>query len=163
MPDNRIITFEKNKCWINNKDFFGTTDEGSVEVKRKMLDYDGMAMPAAVKIPSGKLEAITTKLKVKLSDPEILSQLSKQRGFIELKLQGKAAVFNSTRGFVKDEDLTTRVRGFVEEVPTPLHKDNEIPSKELTISTIYLEVSKGGSVILKVDITSGEVVPKDLI
>jgi len=163
MAENRIISFEKNKCWINGNEFFGTAEEGSVEAKRKMLDYDGMAMPAPVKIPSGKLEAMTAKLKVKLSDPLVLTELSKNRGFVEIRLKGKAAVMNSTQGFVNDEDITTRIRGFVEEIPAPTHKDGEIPSKEFTINALYLEVSRNGSVILKVDVSSGEVVPKDLV
>ncbi len=163
MAENKIISFEKNKCWINGKEFFGIAEEGSVEAKRKMLDYDGMAMPAPVKIPSGKFEAITAKLKVKLSDPLVLTELSKNRGFAEIKLKGKSTVLNSTQGFVNDEDITTRIRGFVEEIPVPIHKDGELPSKEFTINVLFLEVSHNGSVILKVDVSSGEVIPQDLV
>jgi len=163
MAENRIITFEKNKCWISGKEFFGIAEEGSVEAKRKMLDYDGQVMPAPVKVPSGKLEPITAKLKVKLSDPLVLTELSKNRGFVEVRLKGKSSIINSTQGFVNDEDITTRIRGFVEEIPTPPHKDGEIPSKEFTINVLYLEVSRNGLVILKVDVSSGEVIPQDLI
>jgi phage tail tube protein FII len=163
MPENRIITFEKNKAWINGNSFLGTVEEGAVEAKRKMLDFDGFAMPSAIKLPAGKLESMQAKLKLKTSDPLATQEINKKRGFIELKLSGKASVFNSTDGYVSDEEVATRMRGFVEEVPIPDYKNaNEIPNKEVTINLMYLEVSRQGSVILKVDVTSGEIVPADL-
>jgi phage tail tube protein FII len=161
---NRIISFDQNKAWVNGNEFFGLVEEGSVEAKRKMLDYDGFALPAGVKVPGGKLEPITAKLKVKVNDPLVLRELNKNRGFIQLKLKGRATVYASTQGVVEDQDVSTRINGFLEEVPTPDYKNgNEISSMELTIHVHFLEVAVNGAVVLKVDTTSGEVVPRDLI
>ena len=159
----RIVNMEKNKCQINGDEFLGIAEEGSVEAKRKLTDYDGFGMVAPIKIPMGKLEEITAKVKLKLTDLTTYRELLKNRGFIDLRMSGKATVFNSTKGYVQDDTITTRVRGTVEEIPAPIHKDGEMPTKDFTIHVMFLEVSHNGSVILKVDVSSGEVIPRDLV
>jgi len=160
---NKIVNFEKNKGWINGKNYLGIIEEGSVELKRKTTDYDASGMVLPVKIPMGKLEPITAKLKVKLADPMVFTEFAKNRGFVDIRMSGLASVFNSTQGYVYDENITTRIRGFTEEIPTPNHKDGEIGTKDLTINVWFLEISRNGIVILKVDATSGEIIPRDLV
>ena len=159
----KIVNMEKNKCWINGNEFLGIAEEGSVEAKRKLADYDGFGMIAPIKVSMGKLEEITAKIKLKLTDITTYRELSKNRGFIDLRMSGQATVFNSTRGYVKDDTITTRIRGTVEEIPIPTHKDGEIPAKDFTVHVWFLEVSHNGSVILKVDVSSGEIIPRDLV
>ena len=159
----KIVNIERANCWINGNEYLGEVEEGSIEAKRKLLDYDGFGMPAPVKIPSGKFDAITGKLKIKITDPLTFQNINKNRGFINVKLSGKAVVFNSIQGQVQDDTITMRINGVLEDVIAPEFKTGEVSSKELTINVWFLEVSRNGSVILKVDVSSGEVVPTDLI
>jgi len=159
----KIVNIERANCWINGSEYLGEVEEGSVEAKRKLLDYDGFGMNTPVKIPSGKFDSITGKLKMKITDPLAYQQLNKNRGFINIKLSGKAVVFNSIQGQVQDNSISMRISGFMEDVITPEFKTGEIPSRELTINVWFLEVAHNGSVILKVDVSSGEVIPKDLV
>jgi phage tail tube protein FII len=158
----KIVNIERAHCWINGNEYLGEVEEGSVEAKRKLLEYDGFGMAKPVKIPSGKFESITGKLKMKITDVLAFRNINKNRGFVNIKLSGKAVVFNSKLGEVQDDNISMRISGVMEEVMTPDFK-TEVSSKELNIDVWFLEVSHNGSVILKVDVSSGEVIPRDLV
>ncbi len=156
------VSWRKNKVFLNGIDYFGSAEEGSVEIKRKLIEVDAMGLPAAAKIPSGKFEPIVAKLKLSNISPLNLRTLLLNDGYIDLRMTGECRLLNAASGTVTEDMLITVIRGYVEEIPLPAHKSSDKSEAEISIHCLFLEVLDRMGTLLKVNIPDGIIEPKEL-
>ena len=156
------IAWRNNRVYLNDEDFFGSAEEGSLEIKRKMVELDGMGLPAPAKVPSGKFEPLIAKLKMTNIKPSDLRSIYSNDGFASLRLIGECRILDAQSGMVKHDSLTSIIRGYVEELPVPARKISDKADGEITINCLYVEIKDDNGTILKVNVPDAVVEPAEL-
>lgn len=162
MARNNVVNWTNQAVYLGETDYKGQASEGSVEVVREMVEMGGLGMPAKVKVPSGRIESMTAKIKFENTSPALLQAAVDNGGFAEFKLIGDAKLLSVDQGFSDKNTVTTRLKGFPENLPLQPHK-NEKADFELTVNLVYLEVSSDSEgTILKIDVVNDVVEPAAL-
>ncbi len=154
-----VVVWTDNTVRLGDDDYGGQAVEGTLELKRKMIDFGAMGLPADVRLPSGRLEAPTVSIKVENVSP---ADIRKFIGLIDLKMVGKCKVLKGDSGLVEDDNMTTRIKGYAETVPTQPTK-NEKADLDITIAPYFVEISSDKlGTVLKVNVPDGIIEPEDL-
>jgi len=157
------IIWKDNRAYLNDIDLFGNVVEGSCEIKRKMIEVDGVGLPAGANVPSGRYEPVTASLNFNNIDASMIRQFTVQDGFVNLKMIGHCNSINALSGFFQEDTLTTIVRGFSDGIPLPALKASEAAEVEVNINVLFIEIRNTSGVLFMMDIANGLVYPQNVL
>lgn len=156
------VIWRQNRCYINEADYIGRVAEGSLELKRAMNEIGGLGQPAKMKVPNGHFELITAKIKFDNIAPADVRALSRNDGFIALRLIGQVHLPDAVSGKVAEDSLQTRLTGWAEEIPVPPMNQEHKTEIEITVNVAMVSITDKSGQLLLVDNVNGVVEPKEL-
>lgn len=156
------VTWRKNRVKVNGNDYIGQIEEGSCEIKREFSEAKGLGMPGTAKLPNGRFEAITAKIKFNNIMPRDIRRLIKNDGFVSITFSGQAMFMDAIKGLNKDSEMTTTLRGYTENIPGQDPKNEGTSEHEVTINLLFIEMKDKDGRVLLIDLPNGLVEPEEL-
>ncbi len=157
------VIWRQNRVYVNDNDMVGRIDEASVEIKRLFTEVSGMGMPAKAKVPNGKFDQMTAKLKINNLAPGDIPRMVNADGYLLIKMRGDVHLPNVLTGKIADDGYTSRLGGWVENIPLPAINNEHKTELEVTINVMLIEVSTAqAGVVFLIDNVNGITIPPTL-
>ena len=156
--EEKPIIWRDVKFMLNNT-LHGRVSNMELSISREMIELEkGLSGIANISVPTGKFEAITATVDFNSLSSADLRHFAGNDGFVSLKLMAEMSVLDSANGTKTTGMLTTRVNGWVKNIPSIPKGKTENVSVEISVAKV--EIYDAQAVLLLIDIPLGIVEPK---
>lgn len=160
MATEKSIVWRDQAAYLNDTMYVGRINQGSCEITRKTVSLGGIGGVGNVDVPTGKLEPIKASVVFNSLSVGDVRTMSKNDGYIELRLTGTARVLDTSTGTRVVSNATTRIKGWALNLPNPAYGDDPQPYN-VSISVLFIEVSDSQGTALLIDMANGIMEPND--
>lgn len=151
---NTSVIMTQQQVYINETQYIGRVKSAKSEIKRKTQRIGGLGGVGQIEVPTGKFEPITASVTFEALAGADIRRLNSQGGFVSLRMTGKLQVLDSLLGLRRNGSMTTRIRGYVLNPPTPGYSD-DASDYTANISVQFISVDDDNGPILMIDFAQG--------